>query len=400
MAASGSHESISHAARWCFSVEFGPQYAVPSQKRKVATLRSDHTHTPHHEAYWSEFDTKTPSSFMAVVLMTATGSHERMRVGTQQHLPTFASGPLHPAVSPPWASLMDRDTQHRPISPTTRAHQLTTVGRHALLLGTVDDTYTGRLLTTQDTQKYVKWAVCGTEPTDTRADGHVPVTLVPHPPRIQCLHASVRLGSQQPSTFTSTSSKGSCVPWRTSAATTQLVLRSQCLESSHAHSTAERTGRSKCALQASQQPCDHSRHRSRRHSASPHARMRRWRVWRAKVAKTLLAQSPPLGSRVDGRALMRRRAAQKVAEPPQARQSGYHDQRGAVSQPALSRPLGKGPGWAFKVLVDAGLGTASSSESPGSVKTGAGSARAYFVPTWAPSKTKRKRVVEDDDSDK
>jgi hypothetical protein len=117
-------------------------------------------------------------------------------------------------------------------------------------------------------------------------------------------------------------SVSNCAPWRISAATTQPVLRSQCLESSHAHSTAERTGRSRCALQASRQPCAPSRHRSRRHSASPHARMRRWRVWRAKVAKTLLAQSPPLASRVDGRALVRRRAAQKVAEPPQARQSG------------------------------------------------------------------------------
>ena len=57
----------------------------------------------------------------------------------------------------------------------------------------------------------------------------------------------------------------------------------------------------------------------------------------------------------------------------------------------------KGPH--IKVLVDAGLGTASSSESPRSVKTGAGTSRTYFVPTWVPSKTKRKRVVEDDDSD-
>ena len=52
-----------------------------------------------------------------------------------------------------------------------------------------------------------------------------------------------------------------------------------------------------------------------------------------------------------------------------------------------------------KVLVDAGLGSASSTESPGSVKTGAGTARAYFVPTWKPSKKKRKRVISTDDSD-
>ena len=57
----------------------------------------------------------------------------------------------------------------------------------------------------------------------------------------------------------------------------------------------------------------------------------------------------------------------------------------------------KGPH--VKVLVDAGLGTASSTESQGSVKTGAGTARAYFVPTWKPSKKKRKRVVSDDDSE-
>ena len=119
-----------------------------------------------------------------------------MRVGTLQHLPTFASK----SGIEPSTGLMDRDTQHRPISPTTRAHQLTTVGRHALLLGTVDDTYTGRLLTTQDTQKYVKWAVFGTEPTNTRANVHNPLSLQLLPPRDYCLHASVHLGRQKPST--------------------------------------------------------------------------------------------------------------------------------------------------------------------------------------------------------
>jgi hypothetical protein len=79
-----------------------------------------------------------------------------------------------------------------------------------VLLVTVDKKHNGRLQSTQYIQKYVKCAVCGTEPTDTRADGHIPVTLVPHPPRIHCLHASVRLGRQQPSIFTSISSKGSC----------------------------------------------------------------------------------------------------------------------------------------------------------------------------------------------
>jgi hypothetical protein len=161
----------------------------------------------------------------------------------------------------------------------------------------------------------MKWAISGTEPTDTRADSHVPVTLVPHPPRIHCLHASVRLGSQQPSIFTSTCSKGSCASWRISAATTQPVLRSQCLESSHAHSTAERTGRSRCALQASQEPCAPSRYRSRRHSTSPHARMRRWRGRRAKAASTLRDQPPPLDSRLAGRALVRQVGEQGRRRP-------------------------------------------------------------------------------------
>ena len=106
------------------------------------------------------------------------------------------------------------------------------------------------------------------------------------------------------------------------------VLRSQCLESSHAHSTAERTGRSRCALQASRQPCAPSRHRSRRHSASPHARMRRWRGRRAKSAKSLRDQPPPLDSRFAGRALVRQVGEQSTAGAPQAGQSGCHRLRG------------------------------------------------------------------------
>ena len=157
---------------------------------------------------------------MTVALMTTTDSHERMRVGTQQHLPTFASK----SGFEPSTGLMDRDTQHRLMTLTARAHELSTVEGHAVLLGTVDDTHTGRLQSTQYIQKYVKWAVCGAKPTDTRTDGHVPVTLVPHPPRIQCLHTSARLGSQKSSTSTSISSGGSCSPPRTSAATSQPVL--------------------------------------------------------------------------------------------------------------------------------------------------------------------------------
>ena len=58
----------------------------------------------------------------------------------------------------------------------------------------------------------------------------------------------------------------------------------------------------------------------------------------------------------------------------------------------------KGPH--VKVIVDAGLGRSSStSGEPGSVNTGGGGPRAYFVPTWKPSKKKRMAVVEDDDDD-
>jgi hypothetical protein len=106
--------------------------------------------------------------------------------------------------------LMDRDSQHRPRMLTPRAYELTTVSGHAVLLVTVDNKHNGCLLTTWYTQKYVTWAAFGTEPTDMRANGHVPITLLPHPPRTHCLHASVRLCRQQTSLFTSTSSGDSC----------------------------------------------------------------------------------------------------------------------------------------------------------------------------------------------
>ena len=93
---------------------------------------------------------------------------------------------------------------------TARAHELKIVSGHDFTQVTVDDKHNGHLLTAQDTQKYVKWAVFGTEPTNTRANVHNPLTLLPHPPRIHCLHASDRLCSQQPSTFTSTSFGDSC----------------------------------------------------------------------------------------------------------------------------------------------------------------------------------------------
>ena len=93
---------------------------------------------------------------------------------------------------------------------TDRAHELTTVSGHGLTQVTVDDKHNGHQLTAQDTQKYMKWAVFDTEPTNTRANVHNPLTLLPHPPRIHCLHASGRLCSQQPSTFTSTSFGDSC----------------------------------------------------------------------------------------------------------------------------------------------------------------------------------------------
>ena len=106
--------------------------------------------------------------------------------------------------------LMDQDTQHRPMRLTSRAHELKTVRRYNLLVVTVNDKHNGRLLTTPYTRKYATRAVFDMGPTHTRTNIHNPLILMPHPPRIHCLHASDRLGSQQPSTFTSTSSRDSC----------------------------------------------------------------------------------------------------------------------------------------------------------------------------------------------
>ena len=155
---------------------------------------------------WSKFDTKTPPSCMAVAQRTTSDSHERMRVGTQQHLPTFVSK----SVRGPSTWPMDRDIQQWPMTLTARAHALTTVSGYALLLVTVNKKHNDRLQSTPYTQKYIYRAVFGTEPTNTRANVHNPLTLLPHPPRDHCLHASGRLCSQQPSTFTSTSFGDSC----------------------------------------------------------------------------------------------------------------------------------------------------------------------------------------------
>jgi len=132
---------------------------------------------------------------MAVAHMTTSDSHERLRVGTQQHLPTFVSK----SVYEPSTGLMDRDSQHRTKTLTTRAHELTTVGRHALLMVTIDTTHSGRLQSAPYTRKYVKNADFGTEPTNTRANGPIPAFLQLRPPRIRCLHATGRLCRQQPS---------------------------------------------------------------------------------------------------------------------------------------------------------------------------------------------------------
>ena len=185
---------------------------------------------------------------MAVAYMIPTDSYERMRVGTQQHLPTFASK----SGFEPSTGLMDRDTQHRLMTLTARAHELSTVEGHAVLLVTVDNKHNGRLQSTQYIQKYVKCAVCGTKPTNTRANVHNPLSLQLHPPPDHCLHASGRLGHKQPSTFTSIISKGSCATRRTSVATSQPVLRSQCINRSTAPPTAEKAGRS-CGARPSSQ---------------------------------------------------------------------------------------------------------------------------------------------------
>ena len=76
---------------------------------------------------------------------------------------------------------------------TTRAHELIIVGRHALLMVTIDTTHSGRLQSAPCTRKYVKNAVFGTEPTNTRANGPIPAILQLHPPRTRWLHGTCRL---------------------------------------------------------------------------------------------------------------------------------------------------------------------------------------------------------------
>jgi hypothetical protein len=197
MAVSGGRVGNNHAAGWCLGVEMGPRYPGPSQKRKVG---------PRHEEPRSRFDTKTPSSCMVVAHTTTTDSHERFRVGTQQHLPTFDSK----SVREPSTGLMDRHTQHRPMTLTIRTHKLSSVSRHAVLMVTIDTTHSGRLQSAPYTQKYVKSAVFGTVPTNTHANGPDPAILQPHPPRIRCLHGTGRLCRQQPSCSTATSSGDGC----------------------------------------------------------------------------------------------------------------------------------------------------------------------------------------------
>ena len=104
---------------------------------------------PRHEPRRSRFDTKTPPSCMAVAHRTTTDSHERLRVDTQQHLPTFASK----SVFEPSTGLMDRDSQHRPMTLTTRAHELTKVGGYALLMVAIHTTHSGRLQSAPCTRK-------------------------------------------------------------------------------------------------------------------------------------------------------------------------------------------------------------------------------------------------------
>jgi hypothetical protein len=63
-------------------------------------------------------------------------------------------------------------------------------------------------------------------------------------------------------------------------------------------------------------------------------------------------QSPPLDSRVGGRALVRQRAAQKVAEPPKTGQSGCHGHRRASG--STRQGSNGGPGWAFNIHLQPG----------------------------------------------
>ena len=92
---------------------------------------------------------------------------------------------------------MDRDSQHRTKTLTTRAHELTRVGRYALLLNTVNTTHNGLLLSARYTQKYVKSAVFGTVPTNTRANVHSPVILQPQPSRLHPVAPAIRPKRQQ-----------------------------------------------------------------------------------------------------------------------------------------------------------------------------------------------------------
>ena len=143
---------------------------------------------------------------MVVALMIPLDNHERLRVGTQQHLPTFVSKfGREPSTWP-----MDRDIQQWTKTLTTRAHELKIVSVHAVLLVTVNNQHNERLQSTLYTQKYINRSVFGTETTNTRTNVHKPLTLQPHQPRDHCWHASSRLGRQQPSMFSWTSFRDSC----------------------------------------------------------------------------------------------------------------------------------------------------------------------------------------------
>ena len=138
------------------------------------------------------------------------------------------------------------------------------------------------------------------------------------------------------------------MPRKTSAATSQPVLRSQCLDSSTAHPTVERAGCSRRARPASRQPRALPNHCRRHHSASPHARMRSWRERRETFVKNLIAQPPPLARRVAGLALVRRRAAQSAALAPQAGQSGCHGNKGKSGTPPREK-------WSARLLSLEGI---------------------------------------------
>ena len=75
---------------------------------------------------------------------------------------------------------------------------------------TIDTTHSGRLQSALCTRKYVKSAVFGTEPTNTRANGPIPAILQLHPPRTRWLHGTGRLRRQQRTFYVATSSKDCC----------------------------------------------------------------------------------------------------------------------------------------------------------------------------------------------